>query len=209
MELPERMFLLAYDTQRKRMTRSADVGLLVRAGALAELELCGALVDENGRATVPRMRRPDVTDPLLIDVLAEVQASARPRRWQHWIQKGRRQTRVAVMRRLVADRIIRAERLRMFGIFPYTRVTVHDARLVRHLHAGVAEALRSRNVDPRDAAMVALAAAGKLRTVFGWRQRRAHRDRIAALTAAGAAAAAKGLKKAVAAQEAAEAAAAG
>ena len=59
---------------------------------------------------------------------------------------------------------------------------MRDPRVVTRLHANVAETLRDRKADPRDAAVVALAAAGKLRTVFGWR-------------------------KAVAAQEAAEAAA--
>jgi hypothetical protein len=155
------------------------------------------------------MRRPEVTDPLLREVLAEIEASARPRRWQHWVRKGRRQTRAEVVRRLVADRVVTAERQRVLGIFPRTRITVRDPRLVKRLHANIAETLRGRNADPRDAAVVALAAAGKLRTVFDWRQRRANRIRIAALTAASAAAAVKGLKKAVAAQEAAEAAAAG
>ncbi len=38
-------------------------------------------------------------------------------------------------------------------------------------------------VERRDAALIALAAAGQLRTVFSGRQRRLHRRRIAELTA--------------------------
>ena len=72
------------------------------------------------------MRRPEVTDPLLREVLAEIEASARPRRWQHWVRKGRRQTRAEVVRRLVADRVVTAERQRVLGIFPRTRITVRD-----------------------------------------------------------------------------------
>lgn len=201
--LPERLFLLAYDTERERLARWTDVGLLVRAAALAELELLGALVDENGRATLPRARRPVVADPLLREVLAEVEAAPRPRRWQHWVDRRTGKARAAVELRLVADRVITAEPYRVLGIIARTRITVRDPLIVGRLHAQVADALRSRTVDPRDAAMVALAAAGELRTVFGWRQRRAHRARIAELAAASSAASVKGLKKAVAAQQAA------
>lgn len=202
MQLPERMFLLAYDARRERLNPWIDVGLLLRAAALAELELSGALVDERGRATVPRVHRPKVTDPLLREVLAEVEAS-RPRHWQHWVQRGGRKARAAVEQRLVADRIITVDKRRVFGIFPSTRITVRDPLLVGRLHAQVAKALRSLTVDQRDAATVALAAAGELHTVFGWRQRRANRARIAELTTTSATAAAHGLRKAVAAQQAA------
>lgn len=205
MDLPERMFLLAYDPRRERLTWRADVGLIVRAAALAELELRGVLIDERGRANVARARQPKITDPLLHEVLAEIEASRKPRRWQHWVQRRARKTRAAVERRLVADRVITTERRRMFGIVPFTHITVRDPLLVGRLHASVAAALRSRTVDPSDAAAVALAAAGQLSTVFSWRQRRASRHRIAELTEASAAAAAKGLKKAVAAQHAAAA----
>jgi len=202
--LPDRLFLLAYDTHRKRLARWTDVGLLVRAAALAELELLGALVDERGRATLPRMKRPAVADPLLREVLTEIKAAPRPRRWQHWVQRGKGRARTAVERRLVADRVITAQPYRLLGVIPRTRITVRDPRLVERLHAVVAEVLRGHTVDPRDAAMVALAATGELRTVFGWRKRRAHRARIAELAATSSAAAVRGLKKAVAAQHAAE-----
>ncbi|GAA4472356.1 GOLPH3/VPS74 family protein [Phytohabitans houttuyneae] len=200
MELPERMFLLAYDSRRQRLARWIDVGLLVRAAALAELELRGVLVDERGRATLASSRRPEVTESLLREVLAEVGASAKPRRWQYWTERGRGKARAAVERRLVAARIISVERRRVFGIFPARRIVVRDRRLIDQLHARVAEALRARTVDSRDAATVALAAAGQLRTVFGWRQRRANRKRIAELTKASVPAAAKGLQKAIAAK---------
>src|SRR5688572_27809180 len=113
MELPERMFLLAYDSRRQRMARWTDVGLLVRAAALAELELRGALVDERGRAALPRSRRPEITDPLLREVLAEVEGSTRPRRWQHWTERGRAKARAAVQGRLAAARVITVERRRV------------------------------------------------------------------------------------------------
>lgn len=203
--LPERLFLLAYDTDRERLARWTDVGLLVRAAALAELELLGALVDERGRATPPRVGRPAVADPLLREVLAEIEAAPRPRRWQHWVQRGKRRARSAVERRLVAERVITAHPYRVLGVIPRTRITVRDPLLIGHLRARVAEVLRARTVDPRDAAMVALAATGELRTVFGWRQRRAHRARIAELATTGPAATVKGLKKAIAAQHAAQA----
>jgi hypothetical protein len=193
MELPERMFLLAYDPRRERLTRRTDVGLLVRAAALAELELRGALIDDDGRASVPQSRRPEVTDPLLRQVLAEVEAS-KPRRWQYWVQRDRRKAQAAVEQRLAAAGVVALER---------RRILVRDPLLIGRLHDRVTEALRGRTADPRDASAVALAAAGELGTVLKWRQRRAERARIAELTAAGAPAAVKGLKKAVAARNAA------
>jgi hypothetical protein len=202
MELPERMFLLAYDPRRERLTRRTDVGLLVRAAALAELELRGALIDDDGRASVPQSRRPEVTDPLLRQVLAEVEAS-KPRRWQYWVQRDRRKAQAAVEQRLAAAGVVALERRRILGVFPSTRILVRDPLLIGRLHDRVTEALRGRTADPRDASAVALAAAGELGTVLKWRQRRAERARIAELTAAGAPAAVKGLKKAVAARNAA------
>src|SRR3569833_3169697 len=124
MDLPERMFLLAYDSRRERPARGADVGQLVRAAALAELELRGALIDDRGRAAVAAARRPALTVPLLLEVLAEVEASARALKWQHWVQRGRRKARATVVQRLVAGRVVPAARRRVLGVFPSARIVV-------------------------------------------------------------------------------------
>lgn len=209
MNLPERLYLLAYDRGRERLARWTDVGLLVRAAALAELEMRGALVDERGRATLPRGKRPVAAEPLLRDVLAEIEAARRPRKWQHWAQRNRGKARAAVERQLAAERVITVESHRVLGIFTRTRILVNDPLLVGRLHATVAEVVRARTADRHDAALVALAATGELRTVFGRRDRRAHKARLAELASSGPVASVRGLKKAVQAAHAAAAAAAG
>src|SRR3982074_3643993 len=47
--LPSELFLLAYDTRKRRLTARAQLGYVVRAAALADL-LRGNLVDESGKA---------------------------------------------------------------------------------------------------------------------------------------------------------------
>ncbi len=119
MELPEslpaRLYLLAYDRRRQRLTARPQLGFLLRAAAMADLELGGHV-----------------------------------------------------------------------GLLPSAVVTIRDPRQVnrlrniasRTLHGG----LPAARVDPRDVALVALAAAGELPTVLSRAQRREHRQRITRLT---------------------------
>ena len=48
LSLPTRLFLLAYDPKKQRLTNRSHLGALLRAGALAELTFAGHVADEDG-----------------------------------------------------------------------------------------------------------------------------------------------------------------
>ncbi|WP_242886027.1 GOLPH3/VPS74 family protein [Actinomadura litoris] len=178
--LPARMFLLAYDLRKERMTqRGPRLGYVLRAAALTELFLDGRLVEEHGR---PVPGTPG-DDPY--GLLAEIAAS-RPRSWQHWIRKDGRAMVGTVREELARERWIRVTRERPLGLFPRDRVSVRDPRVVKALWGGASSALRGRpvaHVNSYDAAAVALAAAGEMASVLPGSDRRRHRRRIEELTA--------------------------
>jgi hypothetical protein len=180
--LPERLYLLAYDARRRRLTASAQLGYVLRAAALADLQLRGLLADEAGRV---RATGQQAAEALLGPVLEQV-ARSRPRGWAHWVRAGQRPLQRAVRARLEAGGWIRVEPRRVLGVFPAARVTVTDRRVLEELGGIVARTLAGDQpvaaVDPADAALVALAAAGELPTAIPRRRRRQHRRRIAQLS---------------------------
>jgi hypothetical protein len=182
--LPQRLYLLAYDTRRRRLRGGTQLGYVLRAAALTDLLLRGQLADERGKAVAGRAADA-VDDPVLGAVLAQVAAS-RPRSWSHWVRSGQRQVRLAVREQLESGGWIRVEPRRVLGVFPASRVTVRDTRVLKELAAAVSRALGAglpaARVDPADAALVALAAAGELPPAISRRQRREHRQRIARLS---------------------------
>ena len=201
--LPARIYLSAYDPTRQRLTGRGELGVLMRAAALTELLHAGRLSDVDGR---PAVQGP-ANDPLL----AEIEAS-RPRTWAHWVGRGEKAMWREVQDGLVAAGLIRLEPYRVLGIFRATRVVVLDPMVVPRLHEAMSRTLRDHGpverVDPRDAALVALAAAGGLRTAFDRRTVREHKARIAELsTVAGPAVAA--VRKVIQARQAAAVAASG
>jgi hypothetical protein len=187
--LPARLYLLAYDKRRQRLTARTQLGYVLRAAALADLELGGSLTDEDGKVRVAADR--PVGDPVLDAVLREI-AGSRPRTWGHWVRAGQRVIKGAVRDQLEAGRWIRVEPRRVLGLFPSAAITLRDPRALSRLTASVARTLHggqpAERVDRRAAALVALAAAGEL-PVLPRRQRRRHRRRLTRLTERGGSAA--------------------
>ncbi|NKZ08007.1 GOLPH3/VPS74 family protein [Actinomadura latina] len=178
--LPARMYLLAYDLRKQRMTRGGvRLGYVLRAAALTELYLDGRLGEER-RRPVPGTPGGDP-----YGVLAQIAAS-RPRSWQHWVRKDAKALLGTVQDELVRDGWIRVRGRRILGLFPHQEVTVKDPRVVKALWGGASSALRGRpvaHVNSYDAAAVALAAAGELTSVLPGSDRRRHKRRIEELTA--------------------------
>ncbi|MEO3813938.1 GPP34 family phosphoprotein [Sphaerisporangium sp. B11E5] len=176
--LPERLFLLAYDIEKRRLTSRSRLGFLMRAAILAELLIQGHIADATGG---PVARAQAVPDPMLDEMLQQI-ASSRRRSWQHWVGKRNRQAIHQVRDRLERDRWIRVERRRILGIFPHTVVTVRDTRVVRRLLATVSSAVRGgtpvARMSRRDAALVALAAMARLRAGLPRADWRAARTRV-------------------------------
>ncbi|MCP2339549.1 GOLPH3/VPS74 family protein [Actinomadura rupiterrae] len=203
--LPQRMFLLAYDTRRQRLAlRGARLGLVLRAAALTELYLDGRLGEERGKPVVGT----DGPDPY--GLIAQIGAS-RPRPWQHWVRKDARKMVRTVRDELDEGGWIRLRPRRVLLFFPATGIEVRDTRVVKALARGASSALQGRpvaHVNSLDAAAVALAAAGEVRTVVPRSETRRRRARIAELTARSGPAA-PGLRKAVRQQRASAASASG
>lgn len=201
--LPQRMYLLACSPSKGRARAGGHLGKLIRAAALADLYLNGHLTDDRGKAVVD-VRHP-CRDPYLETVLEEIAAS-RPRKWQHWV--GRRGTAAyrAVRDQLAADGWIRLERRKILGLFPYSHITQRDPRVRRHLVSRISTTLRTplSQIDPADAALVALAAASDLRIALDRSTRRTNKRRITDLTTR-TGPAAPALKKSIAAANAAAA----
>jgi hypothetical protein len=176
--LPAALFLLAHHPQRQRLTAGRRTGVLLRAAALAELTARGHLEDASGKARVRDPGRP--ADPVLAGVLDEIVGS-RPRSWQHWVRRHRRSTWHAVRDQLCGAGVITVQAGPLGG-----RVEVSQLDALAALHARADEVLRGREpvdqIDQRDAAIVALAAAGELRTVVPRRAGRRYRTRIRELT---------------------------
>ncbi|GAA1254564.1 hypothetical protein GCM10009677_00370 [Sphaerisporangium rubeum] len=176
--LPERLYLLAYDIDKRRLTSRPRLGYLMRAAILAELLIQGHIADATGG---PVAQTQAVPDPLLDEVLQQIAASRR-RSWQHWVGKRNRQATGQVRDRLERGHWIRVERRRLLGIFPYSAVTVRDTRVVRHLRTIVASSVRGAapvtRTDRRDAALVALAAMARLRAGLSRADWRAARTRV-------------------------------
>ncbi|MQA12513.1 MAG: GPP34 family phosphoprotein [Pseudonocardiaceae bacterium] len=195
--LPTRLYLLAYDTRKRRLTARDRLGFALRAAALADLLLHGWLRDDSGKAvlggaaagrsatsTAASGAAAAELDPVLASILHEIERS-RPRRWQHWVRKNSRRAAPAVRDQLAAARVIKVEKHRILGTIPHNRITVRDTRKLNQLSREVARAAHgSRPVarlDPATGALAAIAAAAEFPTVFSMSQRWKHRRRIAEL----------------------------
>lgn len=181
--LPARLFLLAYDPSTGRLAgRWTRLGRVLRAAALADLQLRGNLADDNGRARLTKAADP--ADPVLAAVLNDIRRIG-PRKWRTWVD--RRHGRIVrdVRDELERARLIKVEHYRILGVFRADRITLRHPLVWRQLLRNATDALRPARlvtrVDLRDAAVVTLAATGDLRTVLTKDQRKRHKDRLAQL----------------------------
>lgn len=183
--LPQMLYLLAYDTRKQRMTARLELGYVLRAAALTDLLLAGHLTDADGR---PRVRGEARIDDPLTDELFQQLAVSPPRSWQRWVNRQARKAPRTVRDTLAAAGVIRVESYRRLGLFPANRITLRDPRMHKRLTDRVSAALSqtrpASRVEPRDAAMVALAATGEFSTVLPRPRRRESRRRIAELSEA-------------------------
>jgi hypothetical protein len=183
LSLPTRIFLLAWDTGRNRIAGAPDLNLAVRACALAELAQRGLLSDVDGIVTPVFGAR---TGDAVLDGVLELIEESRPRKWRGWITHKSRHTLDEVREQLASEGYLRAERTRVFGIFPSRRYELERPGYVEVLHAEALSVLRGPvpvpEVPPGDAVLVVCAATGKLRGVISGKDRRQYKERLDALT---------------------------
>ena len=182
--LPAQVYLLAYDRRRQRASTRGLLGLVLGGAALADLWLSGHLVDDDGVARpAPGVAHP--MDPALRLVWERVTAAPASRRWTRWV---RQQSLKRVVRDALADSgVLRVEpKVHWWG---RDRVTVRDTRVLTGLEQRVGGVLRGPvpvgSLDARDAALVAVVAVGEVSSTVSRAQRRAHKQRLAAIVARG------------------------
>ncbi len=188
------MYLLAYDDAAEGPYDRSRTQLLVRAAALVDLASRGRLEEDGGGKVTVSGARP-TGDPVLDGVLRD--AAAR-HGWKHLVRRHRKQTLTQVEDRLAAAGVLTVKVPRTpFGT---RRLTVTDRAVPAALRARVSAALHGdrpvRELPAADAALLALAAAGGIRSVVSRQDHKTFRARIDACTGL-LAALAPGLEKAV------------
>ncbi len=181
--LPAKLYLLAWDPDRQRLSNRDNLGYLLRGAILADLSLRGCVRDEDGNVRASGTKR--TGDRVLDDMLREIGAD-RPRGWGARVRRRAGATLVAVEDQLVAAGVVAVDVRRVLGLFPRRRATVTEPAALR---ASVREvALGDRpvsSVSDADAALVALVATADLRTVLSRRERKDNAERVAACTERG------------------------
>ncbi|SCK56866.1 Golgi phosphoprotein 3 (GPP34) [Streptomyces sp. WMMB 714] len=177
--LPAEIYLLACDLDTEKLTKRDVIGNVLRAAVLVELTDRGCLTDDGGKARTMGDRR--TGDPVLDDALRGI-AADKPRKWKALVQLHRKQGFQAVEQQLERARLIAIER----RTWRYDRIVVKEQALVKRLRAEVVETLTSgrpvKDYSTRQAALTALAAAGRFPTVISGKDQREHKKRIEALT---------------------------
>jgi hypothetical protein len=172
--LPQRLYLLAYDTRRQRITHRFELRYALRAAVLIDLGLRGHLTDHDGTVLAERVRGCD--DPFLRAALTEIEA-APGRSWKHWVRAGHRSVEGTVGDQLSADGRIEVRR----RLGPRrARIIVPDLQPVLRVTNDVRRALREEHPDPADAALLVLADTVGLPAVAstGKRARKQQVDRL-------------------------------
>jgi Golgi phosphoprotein 3 (GPP34) len=185
--LPIQLYLLTYNPDKNRIGRAGYLGCTLRAAALTDLFLTGHLLDDSGKVRVAARSAPGgpaALDPFLAGVLDEITAASRPRTWKHYVGRNEKAAVRAVVGQLEAARVVRVEERRVLGVIRLTTVRARDGRVPRALRREVRQALDGTvpvsRVEPRTAALAALASTGAVRTVATRRERWANRERTAA-----------------------------
>ncbi|MGW7243392.1 GOLPH3/VPS74 family protein [Streptomyces sp. NPDC054804] len=187
------MYLLAHDAAAEGPFDRSRTRFLVRAAALVDLASRGRLGENGGRVTVSGTG--PTGDPVLDAVLRDAAAG---HGWKRLVRRHRRQTLTRVEDRLAAAGVltVKAPRIR----FGTRRLTVSDPAVPAALRARVSAALHGdgpvRELPAADAALLALAAAGGIRSVVSRQDHKTFRARIDSCTGS-LAALAPGLEKTV------------
>ncbi|MFE7030048.1 GPP34 family phosphoprotein [Streptomyces sp. NPDC057621] len=187
------LYLLAHDDAAEGPYDRSRTQLLVRAAALIDLAARGRLVENGGTVTVSGTE--PTGDPVLDGVLRD---AAGGHGWKHLVRRHRKQTLIQVEDRLVEAGLLGVKVPRTpFGT---RRLTVTDRAVPAALRTRVSAVLHAdgpvREVPVADAALLALAAAGGIRSVVTRQDQKTFRARIDACTGC-LAALAPGLEKAV------------
>lgn len=177
-----RVYLSAYDLGKEDLYDRPRTAFLTRAGVLTELAHHGYVADADG---VVRVANAESTgDPALDEALHQI--AEHDRSWKSWLRHDYKQTLETIELQLQTMNLISVNRKKVLGLVSRTHVTVPDRALVEQLQQSARTILRgsrpASEIDPADAAVVALAAAGLVPAVVSRRDSHVYRERIEALT---------------------------
>ncbi|WP_328611495.1 GPP34 family phosphoprotein [Amycolatopsis sp. NBC_00345] len=155
LSLPARVYLLACEGDKGRISDRRRVAMLVRAAAVTDLLLRGRLADHGGKASVTG--RGPTGDLLLDDVLANLSEDGE-RSWRSLVRRDGADTLKSLELQLVAAGMLRQHTTRFLG---RQVLEVADPASARRERGRAEAALRDplSEVDTDDAALAALAAA--------------------------------------------------
>jgi Golgi phosphoprotein 3 (GPP34) len=178
-----RLYLIAYDRERRRLRGGGHLAQALRTAALAELHHDGHLVDENGKVHTAIARRP--TDPILLTILEQIEAS-NPRSWSHWIDKEAGKTQRAIRDQLEAQGWLRIEPRKILGIIPADDIGLRNehqvTKLMNEVTTGLRAAIGRQRVDPRTLTIGLVASVASMPTVLNRSDRWRHRKELTALS---------------------------
>ncbi|MFJ6080050.1 GPP34 family phosphoprotein [Streptomyces sp. NPDC092369] len=178
-DLPSLMYLLAHDGAAEGPYDRSRTELLLRAAALVDLASRGRLREAGGTVTVSGTE--PIGDSVLDDVVRD---AAGGHGWRHLVRRHRKRTLTQVEDRLAAAGLLTVRTPRT--PFGSRRTTVTDQAVPAALRARVSTALHGdgpvREIPAADAALLALAAAGRIRSVVSRQDQKTFRARIDACT---------------------------
>jgi Golgi phosphoprotein 3 GPP34 len=181
-ELQYRVYLLAYDLDEEDLYDRTRTAFLVRAGVLTELAVRGYVVDSDGDVRVAKAG--PAGDPALDEALQQI--AGHDRSWKPWLRHDYKQTLDTVETHLQTTNLLSVDDNKVLGLVTRRHVTVTRPALVKELQDEARSILHGSQpadeIDPADAAVVALAAAGLVPAVVTRQESREHRHRIEALT---------------------------
>ncbi|WP_330460192.1 GPP34 family phosphoprotein [Streptomyces sp. NBC_00820] len=177
-DLASLMYLLAHDEAAEGPYDRSRTELLVRAAALVDLALRGRLREVSGTVSVSGTEPTD--DPVLDGVLGDAAGHG----WKSLVRRHRKRTLTEVEDRLTAAGLLTVKAPRT--LFGTRRLTVTDRAVPAALRARVSAALHGdgpvREIPAADAALLALAAAGGIRSIVSRQDQKTFRARIDACT---------------------------
>ncbi|MEW2300839.1 GPP34 family phosphoprotein [Streptomyces sp. NPDC006655] len=172
------VYLLAHDEAAAGPYDRSRTGLLVRAAALIDLALRGRLREVGGTVAVTGTE--PTGDPVLDGVLRDAAGHG----WRQLVRHHRRRTLTELENRLAATGHLTVRAPRAFS--RTRRVTLRDRTAAAALRTRVSAVLHGdgpvREIPDVDAALLALAAAGRIRSVVSRRDQKELRPRIDACT---------------------------
>jgi hypothetical protein len=187
--LPERLLLLSLDDDGQPRDPRSALGYALAGAALTELLLAGRLANRDGRLQV--VSPAPTGDPVLDEVLRQVEAEPRPRKLKWWVSRlgGGGWRRPSVRNRLIdhltSEGVLARDQERLLGLFPVTRHPPAEPTADDQARAAVRAVLvGGREPDEPTAALVALVeAAGLVDACVGRSERRQARQRAKQIAA--------------------------